>query len=77
MNWRFAIINGELAEIYFEKRKKSPKFLGHAIVKIEEFKTKKEQKMIREDMIKHQFIYDEKDHSYTRINFEQNPEVPS
>lgn len=57
MNWSFAIINNKLAEIYFERTKGELKFLGHCYVKKEEFKTKKEQRMIREDIVNNQLIY--------------------
>lgn len=33
MNWCFAIVNGKLAEIYFETNKGKPKILGHCLVK--------------------------------------------
>ncbi|MFH1890545.1 MAG: hypothetical protein ABIJ91_03210 [Candidatus Kuenenbacteria bacterium] len=58
MCWCFAIINNKLAEIYFDKDKKGkPKFLGHCYVKKQEFKTKAEQKAIKEDIAKYQFVY--------------------
>lgn len=57
MNWCFAIINGKLAEIYFETGERKPKILGHAFVKKEEFKTKSEQKYIKEDTLKFKFSY--------------------
>lgn len=57
MSWCFAIINNKLAEIYFDKTKKGPKFLGHCYVKKEEFKTKQEQKWIKQDTEKFKFVY--------------------
>lgn len=57
MNWSFALVNNQLAEIYFEKKKEKIKFLGHCYVKRSEFKTEKEQKWIEEDIAKHQFAY--------------------
>ena len=57
MNWCFAIINGRLAEIFFEKKRNKIEFLGHCYVKKEEYKTKKEQKMITEDTKKFKFSY--------------------
>lgn len=45
--WSFAIINGKLAEIYFEKNKGKIKFLGHCYVKRSEYKTKYEIKAIK------------------------------
>lgn len=40
MSWCFAIINGRLAEIYFNETKKGPKFLGHCYVEKSEYTTK-------------------------------------
>lgn len=58
MTWCFAIINGRLGEIYFEKKKNDQiKFLGHCYVKREEFKTKQEQKCINKDIKKTRVIY--------------------
>lgn len=58
MNWSFAIINGKLGEIYFEKTKNGKtKLLGHCYVKKEEFKTKEEQKCIDTDIKKSRIIY--------------------
>ena len=58
MGWCFAIINGRLAEIFFEPKKKGePKILGHAYVKREEYKAKKEQKYITEDTAKFRLSY--------------------
>ena len=52
MDWSFAIVNGKLAEIYFEKEKKKIKFLGHYCVKKTEYQSKEEQEMIDEDIKK-------------------------
>lgn len=57
MHWCFAKVNNKLAEVYFEKKGKKLKILGHAYVKSEEFKTKKEQKWIEEDTSKFKFIF--------------------
>lgn len=57
MGWCFAIINGKLAEIYFEKVRGKIKIIGHAYVKKEEYKTKKEQKYINQDTTRFQFRY--------------------
>ena len=72
MSWCFAIINGRLSEIYFEKKKGKIKFLGHCYVKKSQFKTKKEQKWIEEDTKKFRFfykdgIYKDKSHSYKQV----------
>lgn len=55
--WCFAIINGKLAELFFEKTKDKIKFVGHSYVKSEEYRTKREQRMIKENTAKYQFSY--------------------
>lgn len=66
MFWCFAKVNGKLAEIYFEPRKKGePKILGHCYVKKEGYKTKKEQKYIEEDITKARLSY--RQGNYKRI----------
>ena len=55
MDWCFAIINGRLAEIFFEKKGNKIKFLGHSYVKKGEYKTKEELKSIGEDTKKFKF----------------------
>ena len=57
MGWCFAIINGRLAEIFFEKKKGKPRILGHCYVKRSEYKTTREQKYIREDSKKFRLTY--------------------
>ncbi len=52
--WCFAIVNNRLAEISFEKRYG---IWGHCYVKREEYKTRQEQKWIREDTEKCRFTY--------------------
>ena len=64
MNWQFALINGRLAELFFEKEKGKVRMLGHAYVKRSEYKTKREQKMIDADLKKMQFSYRKKGHTY-------------
>lgn len=58
--WCFAIVNGKLAEIFFDKKRDKPKILGHAFVEPEEYKTKKELKWIKEDTAKYQLSYKNK-----------------
>lgn len=57
MSWCFAIVNGKLAEIYFDQTKKGLKNIGHCYVKKEDYKTKMEQKYIKEDTAKFRFVY--------------------
>ena len=56
-HWCFAIVNGKLAEIYFEIKKEKPVINSHCYVKREEFKTKHEQKMIDDDTKKYHFTW--------------------
>lgn len=65
MSWCFAIINGRLAEIYFNETKKGPKFLGHCYVEKLEYTTRKEQKWIEIDTAKFKFSY--KNKKYLRL----------
>jgi hypothetical protein len=64
MSWSFALINGKLAEIFFDK-KKGVKFRGRAWVKKSEYKTKQEQEYIKKDTSKVRLSY--KDGKYKRI----------
>ncbi len=65
MNWCFAIVNGKLAEIFFEKKKNGKSAInGHCYVKESEYKTAREKKMIREDTAKCRFLYRKEE--YTR-----------
>lgn len=49
MCWSFAIINGRLAEVYFDITKDGPKFLGHCYVKRSDYTHKTELKQIDQD----------------------------
>ena len=55
--WSFAIINGKLAEIYFDVGKGVSGIKGHCFVKRSEYKTKTEQKMIDKDIEKFNLTY--------------------
>ena len=55
--WSFAIVNGKLAEIYFEKIKGRLVFNGHCYIKKSEYKTKKEQNYIESDTNKYIFSF--------------------
>lgn len=58
MSWCFAIVNNKLAEIYFDKKKSGQiKIWGHCYVKKEDYKSKKEQKWIKEDTARCKFVY--------------------
>ncbi len=58
MDWCFAIVNGRLSEIYFEKIKAGKiKFIGYCHVNKDEYKTKKEQDYIKHDTAKFRLSY--------------------
>ena len=64
MSWCFAIVNKQLAEIYF-KEGKAPEVWGHCYVKKNEYKSKQEQNWIQKDIEKVQLIY--RKGKYTKI----------
>lgn len=55
--WSFALVNGRLAEIYFDKKRGKIKIRGHCYVKKEEFTTKKEQRWIKQDTARVKYTY--------------------
>ncbi len=57
MSWTFAIVNNRLAEVFFDKEKDKIVFRGHCYVERREYKTKQEQKMIKDDTDKYRFTY--------------------
>lgn len=62
MGWAFAIINGRLAEIFFDNETKVKKgalkkIQGHCYVEISEYKTKRERQMIKKDTERNRFSY--------------------
>ena len=57
MSWCFALVNGRLAELYFEKRRGKPVILGHAYVQESDFKTIREQRYIAADTKKYRLTY--------------------
>ena len=57
MFWVFAVINGRLSELFFDRKNGTPVILAHAYVKVSEYKTRREKRMIREDTKKHRFTY--------------------
>lgn len=65
MNWSCAIINGKLAEVFFEIKGGKIKFIGHCYVKKSEYKTKKEQQYIKQDTAKTKLSY--RNGKYIRI----------
>ncbi|MEK7536138.1 MAG: hypothetical protein AAB590_03990 [Patescibacteria group bacterium] len=55
--WCFAILNGKLVELWFERKKGKLNIFAHAYVKRSEFKTKSEHKMIDTDTAKYHFSW--------------------
>ena len=57
MNWSFAIVNGRLAEVFFDKKKDSRKHVfAHAYVRQNDYK-KEGRKWIAEDTKRARFSY--------------------
>lgn len=52
--WCFAIVNGRLAEIFYDDKKR---INGHCYVNRKDYKTKKEQKWIEQDTKKLRFVW--------------------
>jgi hypothetical protein len=55
MSWCFAIVNNKLAEIHFND--KTREVWAHCYVKKNEYKSKQEQKWIKQDTAKARFVY--------------------
>lgn len=66
MSWSFGLINGKLAEIFFDKIGRGVRFRGHAFVDKKDYTTKKEQKWIESDTKKVKLIY--KDSKYKKTD---------
>ena len=56
MSWQFALVNGKLAEVFFENRK----ILGFCYVKADQYKTRKEKAWIKYDTQKLRLSYRKK-----------------
>lgn len=58
MSWSFALINGKLAEVYFDQKKNGePVIRGFCYVKKSEYSTKREKKWIETDTKRYHFSY--------------------
>ena len=57
MNWCFGLVNGRLAEIFFEKKGRIFVFLGHTYIRGSDYKTKREKYWIKNDIDKIQLSY--------------------
>ena len=58
MGWCFALVNGRLAEIFFDKKRRGDnRIWAHCYVRKEEYKTKREQQQIKQDTARVRFSY--------------------
>lgn len=64
MNWCFGLVNGKLAEVFFNEGKR-PRPYAYCHVKKEDYKTKEEQKWIEKDTKHVNLLY--KNGKFTRI----------
>ena len=63
--WSFAVVNGKLAEIHYDQMENGTrKLYGHCYVNKSEYKTKQEQKYIRDDTKKMRFSWRKKRYKY-------------
>ena len=61
MSWSFAIVNGRIAEIFFDVTGNGyMEILSHAYVRSEEYTTKKERNWLRKDTARYRFSYRKK-----------------
>jgi hypothetical protein len=61
MGWSFALMNGRLAEIFFDHKKNGePIIRGFCYVSKSEYKTKKERLWIKTDTKRYHFTYKNK-----------------
>lgn len=65
MNWCFAIVNGKLAEIFFDRKGGRRVITAHCYVKKSEYKTAREKKWILSNTKKFRFIWRNK--KYKRV----------
>lgn len=66
MGWAFATINNKLAEFYFNEKKRGS-ISAHCYVKLEEYKTKREQKMIKDDIARYKFTWKKGEYKQIQI----------
>ena len=57
MTWSFGLVNGKLAEVFFEKRRDKIVPYAHAYVRESEYKTKREKRWIQEDTERVKLVY--------------------
>ncbi|MDO8562102.1 MAG: hypothetical protein Q7S05_04755 [bacterium] len=65
MNWCFAIVNGKLAEIFFDRKRGKSVIAAHCYVKKSGYKTAQEKRWILSETKKFRFIWRNK--KYTRV----------
>ncbi|MBI4159710.1 hypothetical protein HY504_00930 [Candidatus Wolfebacteria bacterium] len=66
--WCLAIVNGRLAEIYFDEAGKKMKLRGHCYVLRKEYTTNQEQRWIDRDTKRYTFTYRNKKYARKDIN---------
>jgi len=68
MGWCFAIVNGKLAEVFFDenrnKKRRKIAIWGHCYIKRSEYKTKQEKKSIADDTKEMKIIWRKKRYSF-------------
>lgn len=57
MTWSFGLVNGKLAEVFFEKRKGKTVPYAHAYVRESEYTTKRDKRWIQEDTERIKLVY--------------------
>ncbi len=63
--WCFGIVNNRLAEIYFDENKNGRiKVWGHCYIEKEDYKTKKEQRWITQDIKRIKIVYRNKKYKF-------------
>ncbi len=63
--WCFALVNGKLAELHYDKLKNSERRLyAHCYVKNSAYKTKREKKWIKEETKNARFTFRNKEYVY-------------
>lgn len=57
MTWSFGLVNGKLAEVFYEKRKRKTVPYTHAYVRVSEYTTNREKRWIQEDTERVRLVY--------------------
>ena len=68
MSWCFAIVNNKLAEIFFDKNKNGQNEISaHCYIEKEDYKSKQEQKWIKQDTKRVKLVYRNKKYKLNSI----------